>query len=59
MLSPAERLTPTQVLATIAALLPKTAPAAHDAPPCEWCHGPTVWTTGNKTRCTRCGYVPS
>jgi hypothetical protein len=59
MSSPAERLTPTQVLVTIATLLSKTVPAAHDAPSCEWCHGPTVWTTGNKTRCTRCGYVPS
>jgi hypothetical protein len=59
MSSPAERLTSTQVLATIATLLSKTVPAAHDAPPCEWCYGPTVWTTGNKTRCTRCGYVPS
>jgi len=59
MPSHAERLMPTQVLATIATLLSKTTPAVPDAPPCEWCHGLTVWTTGNKTRCTRCGYVPS
>ena len=59
MPSPTERLTPAQVLATLARLVSRTAPMAQDAPPCEWCHGLTVWTTGNKTRCTRCGYVPS
>jgi hypothetical protein len=59
MSSPPERLTPHQVLTILTTLRPQTAPTAHDAPPCEWCHGITVWTTGNKTRCTRCGYVPS
>jgi len=59
MPSSAERLMPTQVLATVASLLPPATPTSSEAPPCEWCHSPTVWTTGNKTRCTRCGYVPS
>ena len=59
MPSPAERLMPTDVLATVASLLQPATLALSEAPPCEWCHGPTVWTTGNKTRCTRCGYVPS
>jgi hypothetical protein len=59
MPSPTERLTPTRVLTTVASLLRHAAPTPQDAPPCEWCQGPTVWTNGNKTRCTRCGYVPS
>jgi len=57
--SPAARLTPTNVLAIVAPLLQQSSPPSQEAPPCEWCHGPTVWTTGNKTRCTHCGYVPS
>jgi len=56
---PPVRLMPTEVLATVASLLRQAAPTPDEAPACEWCHGPTVWTTGNKTRCTRCGYVPS
>lgn len=59
MPSPTELLTPARVLQTVAALRQRPAPARREAPPCAWCHGRTVWTTGNKTRCTRCGYIPS
>lgn len=59
MSSSAPRLTPTTVLATVARLLRPAPPMPSAAPPCPWCQGLTVWTTGNKTRCTRCGYVPS
>jgi hypothetical protein len=59
MASSPVRLTPARVLQTVAALQRRPQPIRHEPPPCTWCQGPTVWTTGNKTRCTRCGYIPS
>lgn len=59
MSSKAEPLTPASVLATIGPLLQRLPDAAGDTPRCVWCHGPAVWTTGNKVRCTICGFVPS
>ncbi len=59
MPSPTEPLTTTSVLTTVAPLLQRTPSKEQGSPRCDWCHGVAVWTTGNKTRCTVCGYVPS
>lgn len=59
MASTAEPLTTARVLATVTPLLARPASEEHAGPRCPWCHGPAVWTTGNKARCTVCGYVPS
>jgi hypothetical protein len=55
----AERLMPDVVLTTVGPLLQRVLAPDRDAPRCPWCYGPAVWTTGNKTRCTVCGFVPS
>ena len=59
MPSEAQRLTPAAVLMTVVPLLQRRAVPDHEGQQCAWCHGPAVWTTGNKTRCTVCGFVPS
>lgn len=55
----AEPLTPAHVFDVVAPLLRRSLSLNQESPRCDWCHGPAVWTTGNKTRCTVCGYVPS
>lgn len=59
MAQPVDRLAPSDVLTTILPLLQRAVATTSTEPRCPWCHGPAVWTTGNKARCTRCGYVPS
>jgi hypothetical protein len=59
MASHPESLTTVDVLAAVTPLLARWAQEESAAPRCPWCHGPAVWTTGNKARCTVCGYVPS
>ena len=59
MPSEIERLTPATVLTKIIPLLQRIVTPEHENPRCLWCHGPAVWTTGNKARCTVCGFVPS
>jgi hypothetical protein len=54
-----QSLTTTSVLMTVTPLLQRRQPTVQEGPRCVWCHGLAVWTTGNKVRCTVCGYVPS
>jgi hypothetical protein len=59
MPGPLEPLTTASVLATVVPLLQREKTTHNPGPRCTWCHGLAVWTTGNKVRCTVCGYVPS